>query len=163
MKLLSITLFLLSFASFSTFATDRNYSCLASTLQSLNSDIYYNLSDAQIDAMLTIPEMAGHLDALNAAKQCSETKVYCNGNLEAQFIGTVLNFKQTPQIGKTPASATFQVGNIRFFQENQLCPLDESMTFSARLFVWGNSSLKNGDEISGVLVFNPNTNQFTIE
>jgi 5-enolpyruvylshikimate-3-phosphate synthase len=53
-------------------AADRNYQCIADSLQAYNSSIYYNLSSADIDAMITIPEMMGHIDAIEAEKRCNE-------------------------------------------------------------------------------------------
>lgn len=50
--------------------TEKGSTCVANTLQAFNCDIYYNLTADQIKTMLDIVEMAGHTDALNAARLC---------------------------------------------------------------------------------------------
>jgi hypothetical protein len=72
MKSLIVTLLVISSLSLSVQASEHNYECIASTLESFNSDIYYNLSEADIDSMLTIPEMMGHYDAMRAAEKCDK-------------------------------------------------------------------------------------------
>jgi hypothetical protein len=72
MKSILATFFVFTALSFSSYAAEHNYECIASTLQSLNSDVYYNLTEAEIDGMLTIPEMMGHYDAMKAAEQCDK-------------------------------------------------------------------------------------------
>ncbi len=68
----SLALIILSFqAAFATGPiSDKQYQCIAESLQAINSDIYYNLSRTDIDIMLQIPEMAGHIEAVNAARAC---------------------------------------------------------------------------------------------
>jgi hypothetical protein len=72
MKSLFVIILVLSSLSLSVQATEHNYECIASTLQAQNSDIYSNLSEAEIDGMLTIPEMMGHYDAMKAAEKCDK-------------------------------------------------------------------------------------------
>lgn len=54
----------------SAFSAERDYACIAQKLQAINSDIYYDLSDAEIYSMITIPEMVGHIDAIYAERAC---------------------------------------------------------------------------------------------
>ena len=75
MKTLLLSVLCLGIFSSQSFATDHNYQCIADSLQAINSDIYYNLSSTDIDAMLTIPEMMGHNDAINAAKRCDDQAI----------------------------------------------------------------------------------------
>ncbi|MBY0414968.1 MAG: hypothetical protein K2Q18_12430, partial [Bdellovibrionales bacterium] len=49
---------------------DRAYKCVAAGLEAINSDLYYNLSKYNIDTMLSIPEYAGHVDAVIVARSC---------------------------------------------------------------------------------------------
>lgn len=147
-------------------AADVNYTCIANTLQATNSDIYYNLSDAEIDAMLTIPEMLGHIDAINAAKRCeikSPTQLACNGNLEAQFIGKISNVNYSAPEAGNLEHTTYGIGSFSLYNENSLCPLDLGIALDARFWVQGHVDLKNGDFISGVLIYNPKTQMFIIE
>ncbi len=51
-------------------AESQKYQCVINGLEAYNSDVYYNLSTADIDTMLSIPEMAGHMDAFRIAKRC---------------------------------------------------------------------------------------------
>ena len=79
MNKLSLILISLSFAiATPSFAADVNYKCVASVLESTNSSIYYNLSNTEIDTMLTITEFVGHLDAVNAVKKCDKQLVITN-------------------------------------------------------------------------------------
>lgn len=50
----------------------QRYQCIADKLQAYNSDIYYDLQPSEIDSMLQIPELVGHIDAVRAAKACDE-------------------------------------------------------------------------------------------
>ena len=50
--------------------TDADYQCIADRMQALNSSIYYDLDKETIDQMLQIPELMGHIDAVNAARAC---------------------------------------------------------------------------------------------
>lgn len=69
MKALLMTALCLGISS-GVMAADRDYECIANRLQAYNSSIYYNLSESDIYSMITIPEMFGHIDAVNAAKAC---------------------------------------------------------------------------------------------
>lgn len=75
--LMSVSAFLLIASS--AMASGRDYECIANRLQAYNSDIYYNLSESDIYSMITIPEMFGHIDAINAEKACitEEQKYQC--------------------------------------------------------------------------------------
>lgn len=47
-----------------------NLRCVADRLQAVNSSIFYDLSDSDVESMLTIPEMMGHDVATEMAKRC---------------------------------------------------------------------------------------------
>lgn len=49
--ILFVSAFILS--AISAHAEDHNYKCISQTLQAFNSDIYYNLSNAEIDQLLS--------------------------------------------------------------------------------------------------------------
>ena len=70
MKALFMTLFVYGILTSQAISAERDYQCIADRLQAINSDIYYNLSKADIDAMISIPEMVGHIDAVRVARQC---------------------------------------------------------------------------------------------
>ena len=71
-KLSLIVLSLVFGISTVSFASEIDYKCVANTLESINSSIYYNLSKSEIESMLTITELVGHLDAVNAVKKCDK-------------------------------------------------------------------------------------------
>jgi len=50
----------------------QRYQCIADKMQAINSDIYYDLQPSDIDSMLQIPELVGHIDAVRSAKACDE-------------------------------------------------------------------------------------------
>ena len=50
--------------------SESEYKCVAERLQAINSDIYSDLAESDVYSMLTIPEMFGHNDAINALKFC---------------------------------------------------------------------------------------------
>ncbi|MBC7712964.1 MAG: hypothetical protein H7177_06480 [Rhizobacter sp.] len=162
MKSIIVAVFLLGLSSVSVKAADHDYQCIADSLQAINNDIYYNLSSTDIDIMLTIPEMMGHIDAINAAKRCDAPKA-CNGNFEAQFIGKAQNVDLSYAEAGNVEHTTFGVGEFTHYQANQLCPLDEATALKARIWVQGILTLQNGDAVSGVLVYNPKFNMFSIE
>mgnify|MGYP005685103425 CR=1 FL=1 len=79
-------------------SSGRDYECIASRLQAYNSSIYYNLSSTDIDAMITIPEMFGHIDAINAEKACVtlEQKYQCTADrLQAYNSDIYYNLSKT--------------------------------------------------------------------
>ncbi len=166
MKCFFLTALLCSLNVFTASASDINYKCISDSLQSINSDIYCNLSEAEIDAMLTIPEMFGHYDTVNAAKRCESVqslKLTCNGNLEAEFIGKVTNLSySSPEAGNLEHT-TYSIGKFSFYNVNALCPLDDQLALSANFWIQGQITLKNEDSISGVLIYNPKTQIFSIE
>lgn len=166
MKTFVLMVTLLSINAFSAISNEVDYSCIANKLQASNSSIYYNLSDSEIDAMLTIPEMMGHLDAVNAATFCAKKEnlnLTCNGNLEAEFIGSVTSVNYSAPEAGNIEHTTFGISNFTFFSENALCPLDDQLALKASFWIQGQVNLKNGDPISGVLIYNPRTQLFSIE
>lgn len=52
----------------------KNYKCVANALEAYNSDVYYNLSNSEIDNLLQNSDVAGHTDALRAARICSKNR-----------------------------------------------------------------------------------------
>lgn len=74
MKALLMSVLAFVLIASSAMASDRDYKCIADRLQAMNSDVYYNLSESDIYSMITIPEMFGHIDAINAEKACNNTE-----------------------------------------------------------------------------------------
>ena len=70
-----------------------NYKCIADKLQARNSDIYYDLNEADIESMLTIPEMKGHIDAIQAKVQC-ESEDRGDGQLTDQKLQCIADSLQ---------------------------------------------------------------------
>lgn len=79
-------------------------------------------------------------------------------NPEAQFVGKVRELKtfEGPKF-------TFQVKLTRWFQPSMVCPMWEDEVESAVVEMDGTPSIKNGDEISGVMVFDVKTQKFHID
>jgi hypothetical protein len=57
------------------FAAQPNYKCIADSLQAVNSDIYVNLTPAEIDELLAVPSSIGHDLVVATAERC-EAKLY---------------------------------------------------------------------------------------
>ncbi len=66
--------------------------CVADRLQAYNSDAYYYLSVTDVESMLTIPEMFGHIDAINAKARCE--LISFNGVLTVKGTTCVANTLQ---------------------------------------------------------------------
>jgi len=79
----------------------------------------------------------------------------CGGKLEAQFIGQAKNLISANDF------RLYTITNLRHYQVNPLCPLDEQRALEAVVVI--DAVLADGDEISGVLVLDPQTNNVTIE
>jgi hypothetical protein len=77
-------------------------------------------------------------------------------NREAQFIGKVRNLRMTER------TFTFQVAITRWFVASSICPMDESELESAVIELQGIPSIKNGQEISGVMAFDQGTQSYRI-
>ncbi len=88
------------------------------------------------------------LVSLSAAANC---------NREAQFIGTVTNLS----VGESTFS--FQLKHGSWFIPSQTCPLFEQEFESAVIILPGRPNLIDGEEISGVLVFDQATQSYKID
>lgn len=140
-----------------------NYDCIANTLISNGINIHYKLLPAEIDSLLQISEMEGHDDAVAAAKAC-EVKAVCSGNLEAQFIAQYDKVQFSDAEAGNPEHMTFGLKNFKSFQPNQTCPLEFDQAVRAQIYLVNIvSAIKNGEAASGVLIYNPKFNQFSIE
>lgn len=51
--------------------TDKEAQCIADALQAYNSDIYMQLTKAEVTALLKDASAFGHQDAVDAAKRCN--------------------------------------------------------------------------------------------
>ena len=88
----------------------------------------------------------------------------CNGNLEAEFIAQYnhIDFSYA-EVGNAEHT-TYDLKNFRFYNENQICPLRIDLAEQATLTEYRILiSIETGSEVSGVLVYNPKTQQFFIE
>lgn len=88
----------------------------------------------------------------------------CNGNLEAEFIAHYnhvdLSYAEAGNIEHT----TFDLKDFTLFQANGNCPLDQETAAQAQITVYRIlNGVAPGDQVSGVLVFNPKFNLFSIE
>jgi hypothetical protein len=89
--------------------------------------------------------------------------VFADCNREAQFIGSVKNLKYKAATESSRESFTFQVRLGRWFASSMVCPMDESEAESAVIKIEGFPSIVDGDEISGVLVFDQETQTYRID
>ena len=80
-----------------------------------------------------------------------------NCNPEAQFIGKVSKLKVYE------SHFTFQVSITRHFAASVVCPMFEGDLENAVLAYPGKPSIKNGDEISGVMVYDVASDSFKID
>ena len=87
----------------------------------------------------------------------------CSGHLEAQFIAEVSNLTFSPAEAGNIEHTEFMLKNFHLFNENALCPLDIDLAARAVISIQGTSQLSEGQQISGVLVYNPQTNSFYIQ
>ncbi|WP_408098062.1 hypothetical protein ACJVC5_03815 [Peredibacter sp. HCB2-198] len=78
-------------------------------------------------------------------------------NPEAQFIGEVTKLKVYE------SHFTFQVRVTRHFSPSIVCPMYGEDVESAVLAYPGKPSIKNGDEISGVMVYDVATDSYKID
>ena len=76
---------------------------------------------------------------------------------EAQFIGEIRNVNHQMEM------TTFKVKLTRWFQPSIVCPMDESEAESAEIMLVGWHDLEEGQEISGILVYKPETGTYVIE
>lgn len=88
-------------------------------------------------------------------------------NREAQFIGTVKNLSYQPATATTVEHFSFQIkigfnGNY-WFQPSGVCPMWEDEAEEAVIKEAGMPSIKNGDSISGVLVFDQKLQDYKVD
>ena len=77
---------------------------------------------------------------------------------EAQFIGTVSKLKVYEN------HFTFQVQPTRFESQSVVCPLSNVANIEDAVLAYpGKPSIKNGDEISGVMVYDVASDSFKID
>lgn len=78
-------------------------------------------------------------------------------NREVQFVGIVRNLKAKS------ASFSFQLKIGKWFSPSLVCPLYEDEFEAAVVEISGKPLISNGDEISGVLVFDQKTQSYRID
>jgi hypothetical protein len=89
--------------------------------------------------------------------------IECTGG-EAQFIGQYTRVQVVKAQGSTPAYKSFGLKNFRLYNESMVCPLDISDALSAQISIWGtNEQIKEGSEVSGILVYSSVTDTYTID
>lgn len=88
---------------------------------------------------------------------------FADCNREAQFIGTVKNVISHSNVEGGPASFTFQISLGRWFAPSMVCPMWEDEVESAVIKIEGLPSIVDGDEVSGVLVFDQKTQSYRID
>jgi hypothetical protein len=88
---------------------------------------------------------------------------FADCNREAQFIGTVRNVISHSTTEGNAANFTFQVSLGRWFAPSMVCPMWEDEVESAVIKIQGLPSIVDGDEISGVLVFDQETQSYRID
>lgn len=76
---------------------------------------------------------------------------------EVQFIGTVRNLSVHEN------SFSFQVDFGRWFVPSMVCPMDEAEFYNAVIKLPGSPSISEGDEISGIMVFDQKTQSYKID
>lgn len=82
---------------------------------------------------------------------------FADCNREAQFVGTVKNLKTYS------THFTFQVQLGRWFQPSGVCPMWEHELEEAVVKIEGIPAITDGDEISGVMVFDVNAGEYKID
>ena len=88
---------------------------------------------------------------------------FADCNREAQFIGTVTNVIYTPATEGRAGLTMFQLKLGRWFAPSMVCPLWEDELESAVVEVEGIPLIADGDEISGILVFDQETQTYRID
>lgn len=88
---------------------------------------------------------------------------FADCNREAQFMGSVKNVKYKAATESSRESFSFQVSLGRWFAPSMVCPMWEDEVESAVIKIEGFPSIVDGDEISGVLVFDQKTQSYRID
>lgn len=92
---------------------------------------------------------------------------FADCNREAQFIGTVKNLKHIAATESTVEHFSYQIklgfnGNY-WFAASMVCPLWEDELESATIEVAGAPYLTEGNQVSGVLVFDQKIQDYKVE
>lgn len=87
----------------------------------------------------------------------SSSTAFADCNREAQFVGNVKNLKTKS------TSFSFQLSLGRWFSPSIVCPMDEEEFISAIVEIEGKPLIANGDEISGVLLYDQETQTYRID
>ncbi len=91
------------------------------------------------------------------------TSVYANCQREVQFIGTVKNVSFVENEAGQIESTRFQVKAGRWFQPSGVCPMEMDEFEAAVIELRGEVALKVGAEISGIMVYDVNNDNYRIE
>lgn len=88
----------------------------------------------------------------------------CNGNLEAQFIAQYDHVSYSyPEAGNLEGTS-FGFKNFRHFSPNINCPMSLGLAQIARVLLPTLIlNIQDGNEVSGILVYNPKFNTFFID
>lgn len=144
----------------------HDYKCISSRLEAYNSDIYLGLSSTEIDDILSHKEDPKYGTVAHFTEICdaeASRKIDCNGNLEAQFIGKIKNVSFSEGEAGNSEHTSYKIGDFSLYNVNSLCPLQQELAVEAVIYLPNYSPIANGDTVSGVLIYNPKFNQFSIE
>jgi|GEM_PF-6002176 len=109
--------------------------------------------------------LAGFLNApmAAAAPPTPNVPVPCNGNLEAEFIGEIVQVNFTDSEAGSVEHTSYHLGNFKVFQFNQLCPLDQEQAEAYQFWVQGQPQVIEHQVVSGILVYDPRTGLMRVE
>ncbi|MBY0515877.1 MAG: hypothetical protein K2P81_03140 [Bacteriovoracaceae bacterium] len=82
---------------------------------------------------------------------------------EAQFIGKAKNVQVITDVDGNSVLTSFQIKLTNWFQPSMVCPMDEVEAEEAVIEVPGVFYISEGQEISGVLVYNEQLGTYSIE
>lgn len=143
----------------------HDYECIAQGLEAYNSDIFYNLSPADIDALLANVSDGQHFVVVRITQTCdANARAVCDDELlEAKFLGHIenLNYSQDSEAGNMPHT-TFGIGKFLSYTQNPFCGLDAAQAEKAVFWTQGQSTLHNGQEVAGTIRYSKRNGNYTL-
>jgi hypothetical protein len=146
-------------------AEPHDYACIAQTLEAYNSDLYYDLTPAEIDEIMNGTTDRRRELVISVAQTCdANARAVCDDELlEAKFLGHIenLNYSQDSEAGNMPHT-TFGIGKFLSYTPNPFCGLDAAQAEKALFWTQGQSTLHNGQEVAGTIRYSKRNGNYTL-
>lgn len=164
-KMILSSLVILSSLTVSAARSAGEYQCIMDSLEAYNSSIYYGIDSQDIEKILAEQADGRYYKVSEVADDCElkalTSKKICGSELEAKFAGQVKDASEVSDGSFEPTRWNYRIGNFSTYNMNAGCMLPQK--FAEKALLQTSAQISNGQEISGVLIYNADSKTYRIE